>query len=109
MMNKKDKLILNDLSKKLRAQLKEEIHDIILFGSRSDKSFNELSDFDVLIILKNQYNWKKKRAIRDICYEVGLKHDIIIDSKIISINELNETPKGAHPIYKNAIDKGIHA
>jgi predicted nucleotidyltransferase len=105
----KNKNILSELNRKLRDHLKGEVQDTILFGSRSNSKTGELSDFDVLIILKNQYNWKKKRLIRDLCYEVGLKYDIFIDSKIISINELNETVKGAHPLYKDAIDKGIHA
>ena len=108
-MNKKNKIILKEISNKLRNQLKGEIQDIVLFGSRSNTTADDASDFDVLIILKKQYNWKKKRIIRDYCYEIGLKYDIIIDSKIISTYELNKTPKGAHPLYKDAIDKGIHA
>lgn len=45
----------------------------------------------------------------DICYEVDLEYDIIIDSKIISLNELNHSIIGTHPLYNDAITEGIHA
>ena len=101
--------ILSELKNKLVNELKEEIHEIILFGSHIYNLNNDESDLDVLIVLNNTYDWKKKRMIRDICYEIGVKYHIMIDSKRISTYELNNTPKGIHPIYKDAIENGIHA
>jgi len=106
-MDQEDKKILSELKNKLINELKGEIHEIILFGSHIYNNDNAESDLDVLIILKNTYDWKRKRVIRDICYDIGLKYDIIIDSKIISTYELNNTPKGIHPLYKDAIENGI--
>ena len=108
-MNSRDKKILNELKKNLSSLLGKELNKIVLFGSHAHNKENKDSDFDVLIILENQYDWKKKRMIRDICYETGLKYDSLIDSKIISTYELNHTPKGIHPLYKDAIEKGINA
>jgi len=99
--------ILSELKNKLVNELKDEIHEIILFGSHNNHNANDESDVDVLIVLKHAYDWKKKRIIRDICYDTGLKYDILIDSKIISTYELNNTPKGIHPLYKDAIENGI--
>jgi len=108
-MNSIDKKILKELKTNLASLLGKDLNKIVLFGSHAHNKENKDSDIDILIILENQYDWKKKRMIRDICYETGLKYDSLIDSKIISVYELNYTPKGIHPLYKDAIEKGIHA
>jgi len=108
-MNKKDKIILNEIKLSLTKELGKEIHDIILFGSHAYNKENAYSDFDILIILTNNYDSKKKRKINDLCYDISLKYNILIDAKIISLYELNNTIKGIHPLYKDAINKGIHA
>jgi len=108
-MNVEDRKILSELKSNLLSLLGEEINDVIMFGSRANNKTTIESDIDILIILENRYDWKKKRMIRDICYETGLKFGVLIDSKIISLYELNHTLKGIHPLYKDAIGKGIHA
>ena len=108
-MNTIDREILNELKSSLLSLLGQELNDIILFGSHAANKATKESDMDVLIVLENHYDWKKKRLIRDVCYETGLKYDVFIDSKIISLYELNHTLKGTHPLYKEAIGKGIHA
>jgi predicted nucleotidyltransferase len=108
-MNSKNKKILTELKTNLFSLLGKELNEIILFGSHAHNKATKDSDVDILIILKKQYDWKKKRMIRDICYETGLKYGVLIDSKIISIYELNYSPKGMHPLYRDAIEKGIHA
>lgn len=108
-MNTKDREILDELKSRLLSLLGKELNDMIMFGSHASDKATKESDMDVLIVLENHYDWKKKRMIRDVCYETGLKFGILIDSKIISLYELNHTLKGTHPLYKEAIGKGIHA
>jgi len=108
-MNSKGHEILSELKTNLLSLLGKELNEIILFGSHAHNKAAKDSDIDILIILEKHYDWKKKRTIRDICYDIGLKYDVLIDSKIISVYELNNTPKGIHPLYKDAINKGIHA
>lgn len=108
-MNKKVKQILVELKSELVNQLENDIQEIILFGSHINNDNNDESDLDILIVLKSSYDWKKKRLLRNVCYDIGLKHDILIDSKIISNYELNNTLKGIHPLYQDAIEKGIRA
>jgi hypothetical protein len=38
-----------------------------------------------------------------------LKYYIIIDSKIISLEELENSPTGNHPLYLDAITQGVYA
>lgn len=69
---------------------------------------NENSDYDVLIVLKNDYNARDENQIYDLCYDMNLKYNIIIDAHLISEREL-QTIKGKQPIFTKAIKSGIYA
>jgi predicted nucleotidyltransferase len=107
MMNKL--ILLNELKKLLAARFGKDIREIILFGSQVTGAASEDSDYDVLIILNNEYDWRYRHKIISAIYELELEHDVFIDAKIISTHELDHTIKGKHPIYADAIREGIHA
>jgi uncharacterized protein len=108
-MQRTKEQILQDLKTKLVSQFGDEIHDVILFGSFSKNTQTIDSDFDILIILKTSFNWITKNKIRDICYDVSLENDILIDSKIVSATDLETKFWGKHPLFTDAIKLGIHA
>jgi len=101
-----------EILKELKAYLIENygsaIKDVILFGSQLKNAELLDSDFDVLIILYNEYNYKDENRILDLCYDIDLKYSILIDAHIISQNELNSL-RGRQPIYVNAINSGVYA
>lgn len=99
--------IVKDLKEKLQSEFGVNILDVILFGSRLSGRVVEFADFDILIILKHRPDWNQKRKISEICYDVELENDILIDSHILSESELN-TLRGKQPIFQRAIRKGIH-
>jgi len=68
-----NKLIVKELKDLLVRNLGDNVLDIILFGSQLKGTASEHSDFDVLIVLKNDYDWKLKRKINDLCYDIDLK------------------------------------
>ena len=108
-MQKIDKLIiLKDLKENLRKQYPDSVRDVILFGSQARDTANEYSDFDVLILLDKDYSARDENHILDICYEIDLKYNILIDVHVLSINELS-TNRGKQPIFVNAINSGIYA
>ena len=99
--------ILQELKRKLRERFGENIQDAILFGSRVSGNANEFSDYDILIIVKQKPDWQQKRIISGICYDIELENNILIDSHLISEQELNSL-RGKQPIFQKAIRKGIH-
>ncbi len=102
--------IIKELKSLLIQELGEDVENVVLYGSQiKGKSNTENSDYDILIIVNKKYNWPERRKIRDLCYEIALKHDIIIDSKIISTQELNSNIIRNHPLYRNALNQGIYA
>ncbi len=98
--------ILKDLKKLLQEHFSDNIDKVILFGSRVNGDAREYSDYDILIILKNNYDWKFKNEISALSYEIDLKYDILTDINLISIKEL-QSIKGKQPYIINAIEKGI--
>ncbi len=104
-----DKLqILKELKHHLQQYSAKPVGDVILFGSRALGGEKEFSDFDVLIILEKDYSRKDEDIILDLCYDIDLKFNILIDAHIISRSELNSL-RGKQPLYINAINRGIYA
>ena len=108
--NMSDQLdIIKELKVLLTQKTGKDIKDVVLYGSQIQKNRTEESDYDILIVLNRKYTWPERRNIRDMCYEISLEHDIIIDSKIISIQELQSSILKNHPLYQDALNQGIYA
>jgi uncharacterized protein len=102
------RLILTDLKSKLEEQYADAVKNIILFGSQANYTSNEDSDYDVLILLNEDYSKQDENRILDICYDIDLKYNILIDAHLLSTKEL-ETKRGRQPIFVNALKHGIYA
>jgi len=104
-----DKLtILKELKSCLQKGYKDSVKDIILFGSQAYGDPTENSDYDVLIVLTKDYTARDENKIYDLCYDIDLKYNIIIDAHLISERQLN-TIKGKQLIFTKAIKSGIYA
>ncbi|MFH1160239.1 MAG: nucleotidyltransferase domain-containing protein [bacterium] len=102
-------MILKELKIALLAQFGENIQDVILFGSQASGKASEDSDYDILILIKDDCDWKYQNQVFDKAFDVGLKYQVLFDLYLLSQNERNHTLKGQEPLFINAIEKGIHA
>lgn len=105
----KQQHILELLKKRLMDHNKPSIADIVLFGSQINGNSNEYSDYDVLIVPDQKLNWTQRRVIADVCAEISVENDILIDFKIVSKEEIDHEPIGFHPLITEALQHGIHA
>lgn len=103
-----NRIIINDLKSLLNRHFPDLIENVILFGSQLDEKSPEYSDYDILIVLREHYNWKLENEIIDVCYDIDLKYDIVTDIKIISKNELNES-RGKQTYIQSALSTGLYA
>ena len=101
-----NKEAMDDLKKLLTKRFPNLIHQMILFGSRVENKEKEFSDYDILLILNTNYDWKLKRKIRDTVFDLILNYEILTDIKFISKNELNSIV-GTLPFIQNALKKGL--
>lgn len=100
--------VLWEIRELLVAKFGSEIERVILFGSQAQDAKRPESDFDILVILKNPHDWRMRRQISEVCYDVDLKYDIRTDIKTISAEELRE-PRGRQPFIQQALKEGIYA
>lgn len=100
--------ILIDLKRHLKKHYGESIKDVVLFGSHASGDSTEYSDFDVLIVLEKDYSNNDENKILDLCYDIDLKYDILLDIHILSRKEMNSI-RGKQPIFVNALKSGIYA
>ncbi|MDP1623687.1 MAG: nucleotidyltransferase domain-containing protein [Bacteroidales bacterium] len=103
------KMVLIELKRYLVAQFGDDIQEVILFGSQTTGISAEDSDYDILIVLSNDYDWKYQNLIFDKAFDVGLKYQVLFDLHLLSENERNNSLKGREPIIINALERGIHA
>jgi len=101
-------VILNDLKMHLQSEYKGVLKDIILFGSQATGKSKKNSDYDILIVLKENYNARDENKIYDLCYDIDLKYNIVIDAHIISQPELS-TLRAKQTMFHTALNTGIYA
>ena len=100
--------LLIQLKKHLQKNYGNSVRDVILFGSRTSSNSTDYSDYDVLIILNNDYSGKDENKILDLCYDIDLKYNILLDVHLMSARELNSA-RGKQPIFIKALNTGIFA
>ncbi len=101
--------ILKEIKHTLQTNFGEEIVEVILFGSRARGRAKSWSDYDLLILLRNPYDWDKKQQIREVLYlEIILKRNIMTDTHFLSLSEL-DTLRGKQPIFSKALQNGVYA
>ncbi len=104
-MNEEIKKIKEIIIKNVRKQ-GFKLVEIIVFGSRARGDFNNLSDWDILVVLEEKLNRDQKielsHLIRKDLAEVYIPCDIIVKSK----KEIDEQSKKTGYVVKNAIEEG---
>jgi predicted nucleotidyltransferase len=106
MSQKPDSEIAQKLKDVLSQRFGNIFDRIILFGSRSRGNAQPDSDYDILIVLKTDYDWLMENDILDACYEIDLEYNLVTDIKIISLQELGSL-KGKQPFIVHAVAEGI--
>lgn len=83
-LSKKEQRIIDSFIKEIRAEFKASILSIRLFGSKIKGDFEEYSDIDIFILVKDKGIRDK---ISDIAAEYFLKYDIPLSPVVYSLNE----------------------
>jgi predicted nucleotidyltransferase len=102
-------VILIAVKNKLQETFGEKIKDVILFGSQAWGGAHEDSDWDFVIVVRGEYDWRFERAVSDAMYDIDLKYEVITQDLIISEWELEHSLRGKQTIYQKAIKEGIYA
>ncbi len=84
-LNEKEKEVVKAFIEDLRRQLGDNIVKVQLFGSKVRGDFEEYSDIDIFILVKDKKDIRDK--ISDISAEYFFKYDIPISPVVYSLSE----------------------
>ena len=94
-------------------ELKKEVtkrHQIIgmkLINSVVLGYFKKGSDIDVIIVLK-EVNWTIEKDVYEICYYIGLKHEVLISPVVYSEGEINDKYTKVSSLFMAIEQEGIN-
>lgn len=99
------KLIIEELKNRLASIFKDNLNEIVLFGSYSRGEQDDSSDIDILIILEKIDSYKKIRnQYIPIVSDLSLKYDVLIS--IIPV-KYNDYINKKTPLHLNIKKEGI--
>jgi predicted nucleotidyltransferase len=107
-MKKRDK-ILKAAKQRLTAQFGDKIKDVILFGSRAWGKPTRWSDYDIIVVVRGDYDWQFERMMCQVMAELDLDYEVVTQPLVISEEELKSSIRGSQPIFQTATKKGIYA
>lgn len=84
------------------------IKDTIMFGSRVKGNFSADSDYDILIVLNSEKDWRFENELINTLNDICIEFQILLDVHIISQNELDNSIRGKQPVVVNALNNGIY-
>jgi predicted nucleotidyltransferase len=87
--------ILKKLKRGLTEIYGEQIDRILLYGSRARGDERSDSDIDILIVLKNEFNYSEMlRLSSDLAASLSLENDVVISRAFVSREEFEhrQTP-----------------
>lgn len=98
--------ILQELKESLKKLCGDQILKIVLFGSRARGDFDEDSDIDIALIVR-ELTPKLKDKILDNVAEFELKHDVVLSVIILSEEDFNHLKERERRIALDIEREGI--
>lgn len=99
------KIILSEVKKELKKLYKENLIDIILYGSYARGDYNENSDIDLLVVLKSiETVGKETDKIVDAIYDINLKYNTLISVVPVSYEDYKSINS---PLLLNVRQEGV--
>jgi predicted nucleotidyltransferase len=106
MMNTKDYQIFSHFASLVRKRFPDA--RIWAFGSRVKGTATDESDLDVCVVL-NTLNEGVVKVIREIAWEVGFEHELLLSTVTYSTEEFERGPCSQSSLVQAILDYGVAA
>jgi hypothetical protein len=104
-LTKKEKMVVERFSSKLKSSLEKNLILIKLIGSKARGDFDSESDIDILIIVNDYLSYKKK--VIDVLYDVDPYYEAKISPIIYSEFEYKKNKELESPFIIKVEKEGI--
>lgn len=99
------KIILSEVKKELKKLYDDNLVDIVLYGSYARGDYNENSDIDLLVVLKNIKSIGNEiDKIVDAIYDINLKYNTLISVVPVSYEDYKNINS---PLLLNVRQEGV--
>ncbi len=105
-MHEHEKKTLRKITEKLRDKFSNRVVSVYAFGSRVRGDYDEWSDFDVLVIVKDKSPEIEKEII-GIVVDEELQSGISFGTVIKDIKDFELEKKFKTPFYENIMREGV--
>jgi predicted nucleotidyltransferase len=90
-MSSRIRRILKQFKKELIAIYGDEIHSVLLYGSRARGDARPDSDIDILIVLKKDFNYSEMLKRSDnVAADLSLENDVVISRVFVTEKDYRE-------------------
>ncbi|MCU0348966.1 MAG: nucleotidyltransferase domain-containing protein [Saprospiraceae bacterium] len=107
-MKKRDK-ILQAAKQRLTAKFGEQIKDVVLFGSQAWGKPSPTSDWDFVVVVRGEYDWRTVQSIRYVMADLDMDYDVFTQTLVVSESELQNSTERYEPVFTKALSQGIYA
>ena len=101
-----ERQVLASFRNRVRAQLREEQIEVMLFGSKARGEDREDSDLDVLVIVSGE-DWRLSDHVYGIATDLLLETGVCISPKIISARQYRLLQEEEAPFVRNVIRDAV--
>lgn len=83
-----EKVALSSLAEELRKKLGDKLLFIMLFGSKARGDFDEESDIDVFIVVRNDSDlYQQEQVIIELVSELSLRYNVVLSPLVMDASE----------------------
>lgn len=82
---------------------------VVLFGSKATGTSDAESDIDLLVLTTRKLDWEERRAITDTLFDLGLSHEVIYSTVVVSTLEWTEGVYQVLPLRSEIEKHGVAA
>ena len=95
-----------ELKQQLLDRYGDRLARFIVFGSYARGDYTPESDIDIFITLRDTVDSKTECAVWDMAFEIELGFDVILDVKVYSEDDLQNTLLRVTPFVINVMKEG---
>ncbi|MBD2296181.1 nucleotidyltransferase domain-containing protein [Anabaena sphaerica FACHB-251] len=105
MLNQPISTVLSQVSKNLKQLYGEQLEKLILFGSQARGTAQSDSDIDVLIVLKDVFNYSQEsEKISQVIADLCLEYNVLISCAFATCEQLENHNSG---FFRNVRQDGL--